>query len=310
MNNTLRHGIRMNRGIMKMMKKRLSVFLLILLLAASGTSAWGDSIQCRAVIAADLTPEQVTQMYQTFGVQQGSIPELTLTNAEERGYLEGYVASSVIGTKSISCVYVRLMPEGSGMNVTTNNITWCTSEMYTGALATAGITDAVIKVAAPFPVSGTAALAGIYKAYEDMAGEELDALAKDVGTQELTVTGELAEDIGSTDSASIVSELKSMLNETAQMSDEQLRTEITSLAQRYKVRLTDTQVNQLINLCRSLEKLDTNGLKTRVGDVQSTISKVGEAKEEVEGFISTIKGIIESLQGIVERLQSLLDRFS
>lgn len=292
------------------MRKMLCIVLLILLMGTLAGNAFAEDGPSRTVIAADLTPEQVFQIYQTFGVQMGSIPQLSLTNAEERSYLEGYVDSSVIGTKSISCVYVKLMPEGSGMNISTSNVTWCTSEMYTNALATAGITDAVIKVAAPFPVSGTAALAGIYKAYEDMAGQELDALAKDVGTQELTITGELAEEIGNADSTSIVSELKSMLGETAQMSDEELQSEIRALASRYKVRLTDTQVDQLTALCRSLEKLDTNGLKDKVDGVRSTITKVADAKEDVEGFVATVKGLIASLQGIIDKLQALLDRFS
>ena len=295
------------KGNLKM-KKAVSYFLLIIILGTVGGGAFADSIQCRAVIAADITSEQVTQMYQAFGVQQGTIPELSLTNAEEREYLEGYVGQSVIGTKSISCVYVQLMPQGSGMNVSTSNITWCTSELYINALETAGITDAIIKVAAPFPVSGTAALAGIYKAYEDMAGQSLDALAKDVGTQELTVTGELAKEIGSEDSASIVSELKSMLSETAQMSDEQLKAEIVSLAQRYRVRLTETQVNQLLTLCRSLEKLNGTAL-SGTENAKSAFEKVADAKEDVEGFIASLKSFIDSLQGIIEKLQNLLDRF-
>ena len=81
------------------------------------------------------------------------------------------------------------MPQGSGLSVTVNNVSWCTPDMYRNAFTTAGITDARITVAAPFPVSGTAALAGIYKAYEDMTGQKLDTAVKDVGTQELTVTG-------------------------------------------------------------------------------------------------------------------------
>ena len=182
-------------------------------------SAAADNTSSRAVIGADLTSEQTMLMYQAFGVPQGSVIELRLTNAEERQYLEGYVASSVIGTRSISCVYVELLAQGSGMNVTTSNITWCTGDMYSNALATAGITDARIIVAAPFPVSGTAALAGVYKAYEDITGQALNSQAKDAGTQELTVTGELAKDIGSSDSSSIVQELKLMLSETQKMSD-------------------------------------------------------------------------------------------
>ena len=46
--------------------------------------------------------------------------------------------------------------------------------MYKNALATAGVTDANIIVAGPFQLSGTAALVGIFKAYEEMTGDNLD----------------------------------------------------------------------------------------------------------------------------------------
>ena len=205
------------------MKKILSVLLAVLCLTALATPAYAELNQSRAVIGADLNDEQIAAVYQAFGVSRGSVIELKVTNQEERQYLEGYVDSAIIGTRSISSVYVELLPEGSGMDVTTSNITWCTPEMYISALATAGVTDAKVVVAAPFEVSGTAALTGIYKAYEDMTGKKLDDLAKLVSTQELTITGELAEEIGSMDSTAIVNDLKLMLDETAKMSDEEIR---------------------------------------------------------------------------------------
>ena len=222
-----------------MKKKIVSVFIMVCLMFSMTAHAYAEN-QSRAVIGADLTAEQAAEVYKFFGMSRGSVIELSMTNAEERTYLEGYVDDEVIGTRSISCVYVELLPEGSGMEVTTSNITWCTGEMYIGALATAGITDAKIIVAAPFEVSGTAALSGVYKAYEDMTGQKLDDIAKLVSTQELTITGELAEEIGSMDSASIVSDLKLMLDETRNMSDEEIIREVELIAQQYNVKLTNT----------------------------------------------------------------------
>ena len=265
--------------------------------------------QSRTVIGADLTAEQAAEVYKFFGISRGSVIELSMTNAEERTYLEGYVDDEVIGTRSISCVYVELLPEGSGMEVTTSNITWCTGEMYIGALATAGITDAKIIVAAPFEVSGTAALSGVYKAYEDMTGNKLDDIAKLVSTQELTITGELAEEIGSMDSASIVSDLKLMLDETKNMSDEEIIREIELIAQQYNVKLTNTQKNQLLTLCRSLEKLDAESLKSRVEEVQDTLKKVANAKTQVVGFVEKAKKVVESVSSFFEKIKDIIDKF-
>ena len=291
------------------MKRFFSIILCFALMLSLSAPAFAIN-QSRTVIGADLDPNQVAMVYANFGLRRGDVIELTMTNAEERRYLEGFVDERVIGTRSISCVYVELLPEGSGMSVTTSNVTWCTGDMYISALATAGITDARILVAAPFAVSGTAALSGVYKAYEDMTGTSLDDMAKLVSTQELTVTGDLAQQIGSMDSTSIVSELKLMLNETRNMSDEEIRSIIIDIAGRYNVSLTDTQINQLISLCRSLEGLNPDQLKQRVEEVQGTLQKMSEAKTKVQDFAQNVKQFMESASSFIGKLSELLSRFT
>ncbi len=288
------------------MKKIIPILLALVLVLSLSTAAFAELNQSRAVIGADLTEEQVAAVYQNFGVTRGSVIELRVTNQEERQYLEGYVDASVIGTRSISCVYVELLPAGSGMNVSTANISWCTPEMYLSALATAGITDAKIIVAAPFAVSGTAALTGVYKAYEDMTGQKLSELAKAVSTQELTVTGELAEEVGNMDSMSIVNDLKLMLDETRNMTDQELKDQIIAIAKEYSVNLTDNQIQQLIDLCRQLEKLDTDGLKGRVEEVQETLRKLSGAKSQVVGFVQTVRKVVESVKSFFERIKDII----
>jgi uncharacterized protein YpuA (DUF1002 family) len=119
-------------------------------------------------------------------------------------------------------VYVEILPEGEGLQVEVSNISWCTREMYINALVTAGIEDAKLMVTSPIPgISGTAALTGVFRAYEDMTGEPLDDLAKLAGTQELVITSELADEIGSYDAVTIVNELKLLLPRQG-MTDEEL----------------------------------------------------------------------------------------
>lgn len=286
------------------MKRFVSVLLVCALLVGAVPALAVDAGEARAVIGANLTEEQIAAVYGNFGIERGDVTELRVTNADERKYLEGYVDESIIGTNSISCVYIEVLKEGEGLEVTTSNINWCTSQMYVSALATAGITDAKIIVAAPFEVSGTAALTGVYLAYEDITGEELDETAKLVSTQELTLTAELAEQIGSYDSVEIVNELKLLLGETKNMTDDELRAEIVSIASDLGVTLTDTQISQLISLCRSLEKLDPDQLKEKVESVQNTIAKLGQAKEKVAGFIEGVKNVWNSVVNFFKNLFS------
>lgn len=287
--------------------KRIITSLLAVTMLASLTAAFAAGThESRAVIGADLTAEQVSAVYGVFGVKRGDVKEMTTTNADEREYLKGYVDDSLIGTKSISCVYIEVLDSGKGLDVTTNNITWCAPEMYVNALATAGITDAKVIVAAPFGVSGTAALTGVFKAYEDITGKKLDENAKLAGTQELAVTSDLATEIGSYGSTSIVNELKGILSETKDMTDDELREKIGEIAKDYKATLTDKQTDQLVSLTRSLEKMDDGELMQRVNEVKETVRKLAEAKTKAVGFIAKVQQIITS---IADFFQALIDHF-
>lgn len=285
------------------MKKLVSLILALALMTGLGSAFAIDKGESRAVIGADISAEQKAAVYKSFGVEPGAVSELTVTNAEERRYLDGLVDSSIIGTRSISCVYIEVLGEGDGLDVSCSNISWCTKDMYVNALVTAGIDDAKVVVTSPISgISGTAALTGIYKAYEDITGETLDEVAKLAGTQELVITAELADQIGSYDAVVIVNELKQMLGETVNMTDDELRAEIDYVAKEYDITLSDGQKTQLISLCRSLEKLDPEELKAKVESLQDTIVKISKAKETMANVTESVKKFFASVSEFLSNL--------
>ena len=284
------------------MKKTVSLILAVLMLGSC--LSFADSIEdSRVVIGADLDEDEIAYVYDSFGIERNEVKELTVTNSDEREYLEGLVDDSLIGSRSISCIYIEALDEGEGLDVSVKNITWCTPDMYKNAMVTAGITDAKVQIAAPFNVSGTAALTGIYKAYEDITGEKLDEDAKLVGTQELTITAELADEIGSADSTAIVNELKLILDETKDMTDDELREEIKKIAAEYDVTLTDSQIDQLITLCRSMEKLDIDALKQKVEEVQQYLKDIVKKHGEIKQFLSNVA------ETVTEFVNKIIDFF-
>ena len=198
-------------------------------------------------------------------------------------------------------MYITILDDGSGLNVSTKNINWCTEQMYKNALTTAGITDADVKVTAPFEVSGTAALTGIYKAYEDITGNSLSSLAKMVGAEELIVTGQLAEYIGSDEATALINELKGILDITETMSDADVKKEIKKLADQYNVQVTDEQIEQLLKLCRQLEKLDINQLKEKLVSITNTVEKAMTAKDKVAKSVTTITEKVTGFLGSVSK---------
>lgn len=266
------------------------------MLMSMGAAFAVDSGEARAVVGADISADQKASVYNTFGIEQGSVRELTVTNSEERQYLEGLVDTSVIGTRSISCVYIEVLNAGAGLQVEVSNINWCTREMYINALVTAGITDAKLIVTSPISgISGTAALTGVYKAYEDITGETLSETAKLAGTQELVITAELADQVGNYDAVTIVNELKKILNETVNMTDDEVKAEIRRIASELNISVNDTIVNQLLNLCRSLEGLNSDELQKKVEEAQATIQKLAKAQSTLSNVTESVKSFFKSI---------------
>lgn len=285
------------------MKKFLSFALILALALTLVVPALAvDAGEARTVVGADLTQSQIDEVYKTFGIARGDVKELTVTNAEERDYLEGIVSESVIGTRSISCIYIKVLAAGSGLTVRSSNISWCTNEMYQAAMLTAGITDAEVTVTAPFAVSGTAALTGVYKAYEDITGKTLEMQNKETAAEELVITAELADATDSAAALSIINELKLILDEISGMTDEQLHDEIVRIAASYGYTLTEEEIARIISLCRSMQGLSVDELQSRISSFQDTVEKLSGAVESVSGFGAKVAAFFNSIAEFFAKL--------
>ena len=111
----------------------MAVCMLLCTLPAGATAMeQGDA---RVTIGADLDAEERTKVYADFGIEPGDAIEITVTNADERAYLEGIAPEKKIGKVALSCTYIVIGEPGSGLQITTKHINWCTSEMYINAPA-------------------------------------------------------------------------------------------------------------------------------------------------------------------------------
>src|SRR5690606_22889712 len=73
---------------------------------------------------------------------------------------------------------------------------------------TAGIKDARIIVSSPFEVSGTAALTGIIKAFENITGQEISEEEKEVASEEIAKTALLGNEIGQEKAQELINNVK------------------------------------------------------------------------------------------------------
>lgn len=289
------------------MKRICCILLALLMIVGLGTSAFAVEVgEQRVVLGADLNAEQRAQMWADFGLVQGTVPELTVTIDQERAHLQDFVPASVIGSRSISSIYIITAPAGTGLDISINNINWLTESIYRNALLTAGITDARVIISAPVPVSGTAALTGIYMAFEDITGEPLSEEAKRVGIEEAVITGNIAAELGdSEDIAALMNELKLMIDAIRTMTDEEVRNEIRNLAVQYNISLTSEQVEQILRLARNLEHVDLNTLRGALEAVQ----RIQGVAQGVGGFFSSVaeffSGFGEAVSGFFSWVRGL-----
>ena len=138
-----------------------------------------------------------------FGILGQNIKTLTINNQDERDHLGSYVPLEQIGTHTYSCALVSPTSSG-GIKVKTANLNWVTSNMIASTLSTSGVVNCDVIAASPFEVSGTGALTGIIMAYEAASGTTLDPVKKDLATQELITTGNIANQVGQTQATTIV----------------------------------------------------------------------------------------------------------
>ena len=293
------------------MKKRiLAVLLTGIIAAALPITAYGASDNKSTgtpyiSLGADLNQEERATVLRLLGVTEDDLKNYTVTtvtNADEHAYLDSYLSSSIIGSRALSSVLVEGKEAGNGINVTTSNITYCTPGMYENALATAGVENADIKVAGPFNISGTAALVGAIKAYETMTGEEVSEENADTATNELVVTGQVAENVGDQGKAEqLIGAVKGEVVEGNATTTEEIGDVVDQAAQEMEVNLSEEDRQAIIDLMEKIDGLNLNidSLKEQASNLYDQIAgldlNLNIDQEQVKGFFERILDFFRGL---------------
>ena len=243
-------------------------------------------------LGADLSDDQKNTVLSLMGIDPANLANYNVTyvtNAQEHQYLDSYVDSSKIGSKSWSSVVIVKRKKGNGLNISTNNITYCTVGMYKNALTTAGITDADIIVAGPKPISGTAALVGIFEAYDAMTGEAVQDNVVDAALNELVVTGELEASIqGLTDQEveEFIAYIKSLIAEKGLTDEKSINEAINEACDKYGVTLSDDERQKIVDLLLKITSLgiDLSGLVDYAASLYNSFKNGGSSS----GIIASI----------------------
>lgn len=261
-------------------------------------------------LGADLSDEQRATVLGLMGIDPAGLADydvVYVSNQEEHQYLGSYIDASKIGSKSWSSVVIVEREAGSGLNISTSNITYCTVGMYKNALTTAGITDADIIVAGPKPISGTAALVGIFKAYEEMTGEEVGDNVIDAALNELVVTGELEaaiEGLTNEEVEEFIAYIKSVIAQNDLTDADSINEVIDEACEKYGVTLSDAERQKIVDLLLKITSLgiDLSGLVDYAESLYNSFKNGGSGDGIFQAigdfFVNAFQAIADFFKGL------------
>lgn len=292
------------------MRRKTTAFFAILIIVivailAPVTSALADTAYYVS-LGADLTDDQRAAVLELMDVSEDKLDQDTMvlvTNEDEHRYLDSVIDSSVIGSKALSSCKVVQRESGYGIHVVTYNITDISEGMFVNALATAGVEDADVVVAAPFPISGTAGLLGVMQAYSKMKGTVLQADLIEAASSELITTSEISELIGDRAATEKMIALAKQVIADRDLSDEsEIRDVVTEIAAKLGYSLDEDEMNMAVKLMKRFSSMDLDSsaladqmetLYTAVAQGGIDLSQFGidqslidRAKEEMPGIMS------------------------
>lgn len=254
------------------MKKRNLIAALLCsacLVAGSVNPVMADAARV-VTLGADLTDAQKQTMMKYFNVSSDQVQIMTITNQDEHNHLDNIAPQSQIGSRTLSCAYVKPTQSG-GIKVRTANLNWVTGNMIATTLSTSGVKNCEVVAACPMEVSGTGALTGIQMAYEQASGKKLDETKTKLANEEMVVTGNLADQVGKNEATTVVNQSKmDVIQNNVQNADE-IQNIVINVAEQNNVSVSQEEIDKIVSL---LEKIAEQGYN--YDDVKETLEQVNE----------------------------------
>ncbi|WP_110111202.1 DUF1002 domain-containing protein [Bacillus sp. CGMCC 1.16541] len=266
--------------------------LLISPMKSLADAAEGDVI---ITLGENLTAEQKETVLNNLNAPEEA-QIITVSNKEEHDYLGDYIPKAQIGSKAISSSSITLGAKDSGISVSTNNIQWVTDDMYINALMTAGVKDAEIEITSPVPVSGTAALTGIIKAYEIQTDQVIPEDVKKVANEEMVQTAKLSDKVGAEKATELMTRVKEEIAKNEPQTEEDLRALIERIASELGITLTDAELDALVDFFNKLKSMniDWNQVKDQLAVTKEKVTTYLQS-EEGQSFLQKLKDFLQSL---------------
>lgn len=293
------------------MKKRKLIGAILCsacLIIGSAVPAMADAMKV-VTLGADLSAEQQQRMLNYFKVDTNEAQVMYITNADEVRHLSSYIPMEQIGTRTVSCAYVKPTTSG-GIKVRTANLNYVTCNMIATTLSTSGVTNCEVVAACPFEVSGTGALTGVIMAYQTASGETLDETKVELATQEMVITGDLGAELGQDEAVNIVNEAKMEVLSNNVQNAEDIYNIVISIAEQNNMLMSSEQLQEIVDLLEQIAQQDYNyeDMKETLENVEANVNgeESSDAEDEViSEEVLTDEEILD--EAAIEEVDSILD---
>lgn len=237
------------------------------LVAESVNPVFADASKV-VTLGADLTDAQKQTMMKYFNVSSDQVQVMTITNEDEHKHLDNIAPQSQIGSRTLSCAYVKPTQSG-GIKVRTANLNWVTGNMIATTLSTSGVKNCEVVAACPMEVSGTGALTGIQMAYEKASGEKLDETKTKLANQEIVTTGELADKVGKNEATTVVNQSKMDVIQNGVQNADEIQNIVINVAEQNNISISQDDIDRIVSLLGQIAQQDYN-----YDDVKETLEQV------------------------------------
>ena len=238
------------------------------------------------MLGADLSDAEKAKVLELFALgSTDDVQTIEIYHEDEVNILNGVVDVSRLGDKAVSSVYIKPLTKGSGISVGTVNIDYVTNETIYNILVTAGAKDVEVKIVAPYKVSGTAAMAGVLRAYSTMTNTKMEDEVIGLAMQQSALVDALGQKYGAEAIEKVFSSIREKAIESSNTNVNSLKEIIRTLGLINKVEFTEDELNQLADIIAKLTQLSIDRARNNNGESKYITEK--DFKSEVD-YISGV----------------------
>ena len=140
--------------------------------------------------------------------------------------------------------------------------------------------------------------------YGPLLSDGLSALNDWLADQTAELAPELRETLQDVDTDDLFRDLKDMVGDTKDLDDAELKARIEAVAEAHGIHLVESQVEQLMKLCRTLEGLDASELRERTDELGEQLDRV--APGGLKGlWQSVVQAVTDAADWVARQWESL-----